>query len=117
MEAEKVTKWIEDALAYSHGTHDLLDILNGIKEGQYQLWEGERGCIVTEVLQYPKKKVFHVFLGGGDMDQLTDMHSSVIAFAKQLGCKELTMSGRVGWSRALKKHGWEHAHTTLYKEI
>ena len=63
------------------------------------------------------KKVFHVFLGGGDMDQLTDMHSSVIAFAKQLGCKELTMSGRVGWSRALKKHGWEHAHTTLYKEI
>ena len=76
----------------------------------------EKGCIVTEVLQYPKK-VFHVFLGGGDMDQLTDMHSSVIAFAKQLGCKELTMSGRVGWSRALKKHGWEHAHTTLYKEI
>ena len=59
MEVEKVTKWIEDALAYSHGTHDLLDILNGIRDGQYQLWEGKKGCIVTEVLQYPKKKVFH----------------------------------------------------------
>ena len=86
MEAEKVTKWIEDALAYSHGTHDLLDILNGIKEGQYQLWEG-KGMHRYRSPAIPQKKVFHVFLGGGDMDQLTDMHSSVIAFAKQLGAK------------------------------
>ena len=38
----KIQKWIEDALEYAHGTHDLLDILNGIREGQSQLWEGEK---------------------------------------------------------------------------
>ena len=62
MEAEKVTKWIEDALAYSHGTHDLLDILNGIKEGQYQLWEGERDASLQKSCNTPKES-FPCFSG------------------------------------------------------
>jgi hypothetical protein len=116
-EMDKIRKWLTDALEYSHGTHDLSDIFKGIGDGQYQLWPSSKGCLVTEILQYPKKKVFHVFLGGGEMDQLMDMHEAVIGFAKELGCTELTMSGRAGWARQLKKWGWDHAHTTMKKEI
>ena len=109
--------WIEQALKHSGGTHDLVDIFQGIAERKYQLKKKKKGCLVTEILEYPKKKVCHVFLGAGEMNQLTDMHESVIAWAKQLKCTELTISGRKGWVRALKNHGWKEAQTTIYKEI
>ena len=50
-------KWIEDALEYSGGTHDFDDIVRGIYEQRMQLWPSEKGCIVTELVVYPKKKV------------------------------------------------------------
>ncbi len=114
---KKYTYWLEEALKYSGGTHDLVDIFQGIAERKYQFWPAEKGCLVTEILQFPKKKVCHVFLGAGEMNQLKDMHESVIFWAKKLNCTELTISGRKGWVKALKSHGWKEAQTTIYKEI
>jgi len=116
-ELEKCREWIGEALEYAHGTHTVADIIEGIGERKYQLWPTRKACLVTEILEYPQKKVCHVFLGAGDLEQILDMHESVIAWARQLGCSELTVSGRAGWQRALKNHNWKHAHTTLFKEI
>ena len=43
-----------------------------------QIWPADDGCLVTEMLLYPKKKVLHIFLAGGKLETLTDMHESVI---------------------------------------
>jgi hypothetical protein len=109
--------WIEDALEYSGGTHDFEDIVEGIKAGRMQLWPSERGCIVTEILTYPKKKIINIFLGGGEIDQLAQMHDDVIQFAKGQGCTAATISGRKGWERAFKQYGWTPLHVTLIKEF
>lgn len=114
---ERCRKWIEDALAYSGGTHTFDDVAEGIASARMQLWPAPRGCAVTEIVVYPKKKVLHVFLAGGEMDQLFDMIDSAAAWGKQQGCSSITLSGRLGWQRAMKPLGWVPKSVVMEKEI
>jgi len=116
-ELERCRPWIEAALEYSGGTHDFDDVAKGILDGSMQLWPSPRGCIVTEIVIYPKKKVLNVFLGGGELDQLLDMHNDVTDWAKRYGCEALTITGRFGWKKPLKAHGWKPLHASFQKEI
>lgn len=107
--------WIEAALAYGGGTHEFEDVVAMIKSGKAQLWQGPKGCAVTEIIVYPRKRVLHCFLAGGEMEQITDMIDSAIAWGKTQGCTGLTLSGRIGWSRALEKYGFKPVLMTLEK--
>jgi hypothetical protein len=69
------------------------------------------------MLLYPKKKVLHIFLAGGKLETLTDMHESVIWWAKAQGCSALTLSGRKGWVKALESFDWKPTMVCLTKEI
>ena len=116
-EIERCRKWIEDALEYSGGTHTFDDIAELIGKGRLQLWPAKKSCIVTEITVYPRKKVLHVFLGGGDLDEILDMHQSVVQWAKDQGCSSLTMTGRKGWVKALKDDGWKSQLVLLEKRF
>jgi hypothetical protein len=109
--------WIEAALARSGGTHHFDDIVRGIYAGHFQFWPAENGCAVTEIITYPRKKVFHVFLAGGQMEQIVDMDASATEFARQNGCSAMSIAGRRGWSRVLQDNGWVETFTTLSKEL
>lgn len=110
-------KWIAAALEYNGGTHTIDDIFQGIERGRLHLWPAERGCLVTEFVHYPRKRVINVFLGGGDMDQLKDMHDAIVQFGKANGCTAATISGRPGWARVWRSEGFTPQHLTLVKEI
>lgn len=116
-EIDRCQPWIEAALEYSGGTHSLSDVIHGITSGKMQLWPAPKGCIVTEIVVYPRKKMLNVFLGGGDLDQLLDMHKDVIAWSKAQGCEAITITGRFGWKKPLKAHGWKPMHASFIKEI
>ena len=116
-EITRCRPWIEAALEYSGGTHDFIDVVEGLYKGTMQLWPAEKGCIVTEIVVYPKKKMLNVFLGGGNLEQILDMHQDVIEWAKAQGCEALTMTGRFGWKKPLEKHGWETLHCSYVKEF
>ncbi|NBT31000.1 MAG: hypothetical protein EBT13_03595 [Rhodobacteraceae bacterium] len=117
LEIMRCRPWIEAALEHSGGTHDFKDIVEGILAGRLQLWPAEDGCIVTEIVIYPKKTALHVFLGGGKLEQLLDMHSDVIEWAKAQGCSGVTITGRHGWKKPLESHGWSVMSQTYSKEI
>ena len=53
-------KWIEAALKYSGDTHDFVHIVDGLIEGKFQFWSNEQCCVITEVVDYPKKRVLHI---------------------------------------------------------
>lgn len=116
-EMDRCRKWIEDALEYSGGTHTFQDIADGVAEGRMQLWPAPRGCIVTEIVVYPRKKYLNLFLAGGELDQLLDMNESITAWAKQWGCDGGMMSGRSGWKKPLEKLGWKVMHVHYVKEL
>lgn len=109
--------WIESALEYSGGTHDYMNIVDGVLSGHMQLWMGESGCAVTEIMVYPKRKILHVFLAAGDMEQILDFEESAIEFGKMNGCDGMSIAGRPGWQKILGKRGWDVAFVNLSKEI
>jgi len=109
--------WIEAALEHSGGTHEWQDIVDGIISGKMQLWPAEKGCLVTELVTYPRKLVLNVFLGGGDLEQLVDMHAAVEDWGKAQGCSGATIIGRAGWERVYKDRGWKRQHVVLAKEF
>jgi len=116
-ELDRCKPWIEAALDYCDGTHSWDDIENGIASGMMQLWPAAKGCIVTEIVVYPKKKVINIFLAGGELDQILDMDADVKAWASAHGCTGATMTGRVGWKKPLEPLGWKVLHTQFAKDI
>ena len=116
-ELERCREWIESALEYGGGTHLFEDIVEAIAEGRMQLWPAKDSCLVTEITLFPRKKVLHVFLGGGDLDEILGMHQSVVQWAKDQGCESLTMTGRKGWVKALKNDGWKSQLVLLEKRF
>ena len=116
-ELNRCRPWLQAALDLSGDTHTWDDIVSGIYSGQMQFWPAERGCAVTEIVTYPRKKVLHIFLAGGEMDQIVDMDDSATEFAKAQGCSALTIAGRKGWKKVLEHKGYKEQFTTLAKEI
>ena len=116
-ELARCRAWIEAALEYSGGTHNFDDVAEGLASGKMQLWPAPKGCIVTEIVVYPRKKVLNVFLGGGELEQIMDMHQDVITWAKSQGCEALAMTGRFGWKKPLERHGWKTMHSSYVKEF
>jgi hypothetical protein len=114
-ELERCRGWIESALEYGGGTHYYEDIVESIVSGKMQLWPAKDSCLVTEITVYPRKKVLHVFLGGGDLEEIIDMHESVVQWAIEQGCESLTMTGRKGWGKPLKNSGWK-SQLVLYEK-
>ena len=104
---------IQAALDHGGNTHTFEDVRDMILAGRLQIWPGPRGCAVTEIIEYPRKKVLHCFLAGGEMDQIIDMIDSAIEWGKTQGCEGLTLSGRMGWQRVLAKHGFKPVLLTL----
>lgn len=96
-----IEKWITDALEYSNGTHDLDDVMESIRTGEMQLWANAGGCVVTQLTQFPKKKVCFIFLAGGDLSSVKQLQPQVSKWAMSKGCELLTMIGRKGWSKVL----------------
>jgi len=112
---EENRQHIEAALEYGGGTHTFEDVRDMIHKGTAQLWVGPDGCAVTEIIVYPRKRVLHCFLAGGKLEQIVDMIDSAVAWGKTQGCSDLTLSGRMGWQRALAQYGFKPVLITLAK--
>ena len=112
-EFDRCRKWIEAALEYNGGCYLFEDIVAEVLANRMQLWPAPKGCLVTQILVFPRKTVLHVLLGGGELEQLAEMHNDVIMWAKAQGCAGATITGRPGWERAFKHIGWTPMHRTL----
>tara|TARA_B100000900_G_C20095469_1_gene519810 strand:+ start:139 stop:519 length:381 start_codon:yes stop_codon:yes gene_type:complete len=108
---------IESALDFSGDTHDYADIVAGVKNMTMFFWPAEKSCLVTEIVQYPKKRALHVFLAAGDLSEIKGMEPSLQEFAKNLKCDAISLTGRNGWKRTLNNMGYKPAHITMVKEL
>lgn len=97
---------IERALK-TQRTHLIEDVEAMVASGEAMLWEGKKSAAVTEVISFPRSKVMHLWLCGGDLREIVeDMLPKAEAYAASIGCDRLTTAGRVGWDRVMKTHGY-----------
>ncbi len=110
-------KMIEAALAHGNNTHSFDDIVNGVASQDYQFWPMEESFLVTEICSYPKLRSLHIFLAGGDLDEIKSIDDTLLEFAKQLNASVISLSGRRGWTKALADLDYRVAHVTMFKEV
>ena len=119
MEWLRCRHWIEAAVARSpFGLETIEDVEAAIARGAYQFWPG-RGCAcVTEIQNYPRKKVLCVVHGGGALDELIDeMEPALCAFARAAGCDLIMGIGRKGWARVTERRGYRFGWITMLKAL
>ena len=116
-ELKRCEKWIQDALDRGPPTHDFIHIVDLVSTGRMQLWANETSCVVTEIQDFPKMRVLHLFLAGGSLEGIRDLEENALKWSKSVGCTAWTLAGRKGWERALKDNGWEVANRFMIKRL
>lgn len=109
--------FIEAALARSPGFEAIEDVERLIAESKYQFWPGRHAAVVTEIAQYPQKRVLVVQHAGGDMGELIDMEPSIAAFARVAACDAIMGFGRLGWKRIWERRGYRFGWVAMVKHL
>lgn len=117
--SDRSRRWLAAALEYAGETHRFRDLLVGVGHGLYQYWPGDISAVLTELVTYPTGRVeCNIFLAGGDLDELVEeMLPEIEAWARRKGCTGITVSGRKGWARVLKDHGYGDPSIVVRKEL
>jgi hypothetical protein len=114
---QKAQKILEPALEYDN-TYNIQDVADCIADGSMQLWPTNNSAVVTQVQNFPRMKVLHIFLAGGNLDELETLTPHIQKFAEDMGCRKITLTGRKGWSRTfVAKFNMKPTHYWLSTEV
>lgn len=108
-------RWSPELAKALLDTHTLGDVLGLLKSGDAQLWTDREAAVVTEIVIYPRKKVLRAWLASGKYEGIRRIEDRVIPWAKDYGCQEIQIVGRLGWRRRLKDY--RESAVTMTKEI
>ena len=118
---EEVYPLLEKAQVYAAGELDTQDYFAMIESGDMQLWIAEDdggifAMMLTEFVQYPRKKVMRIVsIGGSEMHRWMKYFPALEAAALSVGCTGFEVFGRKGWLRVLKD--WKCSYYVLTKDI
>lgn len=121
----KIRPLIEKVMELTHGELTMEDLYRQLCEVKTILWiisdetYNPKAFMITEVNQYPRKKVIRVLMLSGI--EMAAWKESVIKtltiWGKKIGATGIEVIGRKGWERELQADGFKVIHTTLLKEI
>lgn len=91
------------------------ELLTELEANRAQLWRGDRAAMVVMLITPPP--TLHIWLAGGDLDDLLNMRGGLEAWARSQGCEQVTINGRRGWNRVLAPFGYEPDGEELRKAL
>lgn len=81
-------------------------------------WPAPNAAAVTEILRHPRLAILHVWLAGGDLDEITGlMLDRAEAWGRERGCSRMTLAGRAGFERVLAKKGFRPLARLCAKDL
>lgn len=116
----EVMRWrdgIEAALSYAEGSHTFDDVVRKILTNEAHFFSYDDCFLIMQLVHYPQYKNYHCFLAGGNQAALDNARDQMIANAKALQCRYLSISGRHGWVKRLVSRNWKHVFSTMYLEL
>ena len=112
---QRVLPLVRAALRRSGDTHSEASVLREIYEHRAQFWCSPDSFVVTEIVDYPLKRVLRVALAGGELaDILACFHDQVLAWGREQGCVEAEFNGRLGWHRCLPARWKRRSETCVF---
>lgn len=114
----KAAPFIAAAMDYAIGEGPL-DLREQAEQDAAQLWMIEgKAAAITRVHQSSERVLEVVALGGEGMDMwIAEMVDSWQAFARDTACKRIIATGRPGWRKAFKTHGFAIEKITGVLEV
>lgn len=88
------------------GFYTYEDIMDHIREGKMQSFAKGNTWVITQVDEFPRKKVLTVVFVIGDMDTLHEIEPDLERFRKEIQADVMTTTGRMGWLRR-SFDGWK----------
>lgn len=111
---DSVAPLLEAALRRSGEGLTLEDVAAEVGAGRVWLVCGERSAVAVK----PDGLDFHIWLAGGDLDELMDIEAALEVNARAAGFTRMTGGGvRRGWHRVLKHRGWKADGLDFVKEL
>lgn len=115
---------IDKAVDHGVGETSSMDMFRGAMAGNYECWEVVQGeeskCFgMVRINTFENHKQLQIVTTTGtDLDEYS---SEALAYAEDyaryLGCKYVTLWGRLGWPRKLKQFGYKHIYSVCAKEV
>lgn len=105
------------ALDRAGSTHSISDVVSLVREGKAQFWEHRSTLLVTEVIEYPQRKVLRFWLAGGDLGEVEQILPEIEQWARERGCTMAEALGRRGWAGRSEAHGYKPVATIFQKEL
>ncbi len=118
---DDVAPLIEKALRHAEGELIPDDIKKHLDSANLRLWVALEdkdviAAMVTEIIQYPRKKIVRVItLAGKNMGLWYDFLPMLEGYAIRHGCSSLEAWTRKGMTRKLKD--WKHSYDIITKDL
>lgn len=114
---DKHREAIEEALSHGGTTHSFDDVCALVVRGQVKLRTFGSSFIISEVIDFPREKHYHLWLCGGVLEEVLSMQETMNREAAAEGCTHITVHGRQGWARTLKALGWKFEYLVMRKPV
>jgi hypothetical protein len=111
----KARGFLKEAIAACDGTYSEDDILKAVLDGRYALFLGERSAMVCSFENFPRMKVIHGFLAGGELEEVKAMEADISEQAGRNGFQRVELSGRRGFLKVFP--GYRELCTTIIKDL
>ena len=105
--------WLRPALV--DATVD--ELIDELASGRAQLWLAEHSALVTELVAQGSDRCLHIWLAGGSLTDILGLRPGLEAWARGQGCSHITIDGRPGWIRVLRRYGYRPAGRELKRTL
>jgi len=96
------------------GFYTFEDVMDHINAGKMQSFAKGDTWVITQVNEFPRKKVLEIAFVVGDISTLHELESDIEAFKTEIKADIITATGRLGWLRRHFK-GWEVTSVNFVK--
>jgi hypothetical protein len=115
---EKFDRLLRKGLRFAKETHSVDDIKRMVADGIMQAVFNESACIITQIVDYPQKRVLDVFMCvGDDLMSVKALKPQLEALAKQHRVDLGRAFVRGGLVRPWMAMGWEKRGVVMFFDM
>lgn len=114
---KEILKLLESGMKKGGSTHSIRDIVEALKDGHMQAFLNDGALAITQVVDFPQKRVLEVLWCAGVLDEVINLRSKLIEFAKEKDCTMGRAFVRPGLVTPLEQAGWRKAQQVMFFDL